>query len=666
MSDPSSTLQSILETASDAIVAIDAAGRILTWNPRAEALFGYRYEEMRGELLTRIIPARFREAHDAGIARVAGGGEQHVIGQTVELAAVHRDGREFPIELSLGRWTSDGASFFSGIIRDITERTALAREVAESKARMQSILETANDAVVAIDGAGRILMWNPRAEVLFGYSFEEMRGESLARIIPERFREGHDSGVARVAAGGERHVIGQTVELAAVHRDGREFPVELSLGHWTGDGESFFSGIIRDITERTALSREVDEAKARMQSILETANDAVVAIDAAGRILMWNPRAEVLFGYTSEEMRGEPLTRIIPEQFRDGHDAGIARVASGGERHVIGQTVELAAVHRDGREFPIELSLGHWTSGGQSFFSGIIRDITERHRATEEIRRTSADLADKNEMLEGLSAKLAKYLSRNVYESIFEGRTEVTVQSYRKNLTVFFSDIQGFTELADMMEAEALSGLLNQYLKEMATIAEGCGGTVDKFMGDGIMIFFGDPDSRGEQEDAIACVRMAIAMRDRIAQLKNEWRRQTGATDLHVRMGINTGYCTVGNFGSDDRLDYTIVGREVNLASRLETAAEPDQILIAHRTWSLIKDEIPCVPVGDIIVKGFAYPVRTYAVGIEGSPAERASMSASAHGFSLTLDAARLHAEDADSVRRTLQQALSLLEGHDG
>lgn len=172
-------------------------------------------------------------------------------------------------------------------------------------------------------------------------------------------------------------------------------------------------------------------------------------------------------------MLGEGLGAVIPERFREAHTAGINRVVEGGERHVIGSTAELAGLHRDGREFPMELSLATWTADKERLFIGIIRDITERKKAEEALHVANKSLNLKNEQLEALSGKLAKYLSRQVYDSIFTGRTDVKVESYRKELTVFFSDIQGFTDLPDRLEAEPLSELLNSYLSEMAQIAEG-------------------------------------------------------------------------------------------------------------------------------------------------------------------------------------------------
>jgi class 3 adenylate cyclase len=128
----------------------------------------------------------------------------------------------------------------------------------------------------------------------------------------------------------------------------------------------------------------------------------------------------------------------------------------------------------------------------------------------------------------------------------------------------------------------------------MSRIALDHGATIDKYVGDAIVIFFGDPESNGAKEDALACVLMAIAMRERMDDLADIWRDKGLETPLRCRMGINTGFCTVGNFGSDDRMDYTIVGGGVNLASRLESAATPGEILISYETYALVREEIRC------------------------------------------------------------------------
>jgi class 3 adenylate cyclase len=216
--------------------------------------------------------------------------------------------------------------------------------------------------------------------------------------------------------------------------------------------------------------------------------------------------------------------------------------------------------------------------------------------------------------LQQLSDQLAKYLSPQVYDSIFSGKQEVKVASSRKKLTVFFSDIVGFTETADRLESEELTQLFNHYLSEMSEIALEHGATIDKYIGDAILIFFGDPETRGVKEDALACVKMAIAMRERMYELADGWRGSGIEKPLRIRMGIHTGFCTVGNFGSEDRMDYTIIGGAVNAASRLETAAEPGEILISYETFAHVNDQIACEEHGELEVKGIAYPIATYRV----------------------------------------------------
>ena len=250
---------------------------------------------------------------------------------------------------------------------------------------------------------------------------------------------------------------------------------------------------------------------------------------------------------------------------------------------------------------------------GERFYSGIIRDITERKVAEHALHLANKSLNEKNEQLEALSAKLAKYLSRQVYDSIFEGRTDVRIESYRKELTVFFSDIEGFTDLTDRLEAEQISTILNSYLSEMAKIADECGGTIDKFIGDGVMIFFGDPETKGRKADALACVRMALRMRSRIEELRSGWEEIVGPDPIHVRIGINTGYCTVGVFGSDLLQSYTAIGTPINVAARLRAQAAPDGIVCGFTTHALVQDRVRARAL-TLTLPGIAEPVDAFEI----------------------------------------------------
>lgn len=234
--------------------------------------------------------------------------------------------------------------------------------------------------------------------------------------------------------------------------------------------------------------------------------------------------------------------------------------------------------------------------------------------AFENLKQHEAEIEEKNQELMALSNQLSKYLSPQVYSSIFSGQQEVKLDSKRKKVTVLFSDIVGFTSATDRMESEDITYILNDYLTEMTNIALSHGGTIDKYIGDAIMLFFGDPESLGVRDDAIACVKTAMDMQNKLPELHEKWRKEGLNIPITARIGIHTGYCTVGNFGSDDRMDYTIIGGTVNLASRLEHEADPGTILISGDTQVLVEDEIDSESHGTVEIRGMAYPVETYKV----------------------------------------------------
>jgi adenylate cyclase len=284
----------------------------------------------------------------------------------------------------------------------------------------------------------------------------------------------------------------------------------------------------------------------------------------------------------------------------------------------------------------------------------------QRHQSTL-IARFNKELARTNEFLSGLAKKIAKYLPPQLYRGIFAGK-DVQLVTERKKLTVFFSDVVDFTSTAERMQPEELTALLNEYLTEMSSIAAAHGGTVNKFIGDAILVFFGDPESRGAVEDARACLAMALDMQRRLAELNVRWRKRGIAEPFRARMGINTGFCNVGNFGSDDRMDYTIIGAEANLAARLQSVAEPGGIVLSYETFMLVRDMVRARPLEPITLKGIAHPVVPYAVeGLTG--ARRAAEVISEHdtGLDLFIDTSAIDASSAERVRRTLEKVAAEL-----
>ena len=285
------------------------------------------------------------------------------------------------------------------------------------------------------------------------------------------------------------------------------------------------------------------------------------------------------------------------------------------------------------------------------------------HQQARALMLAKTQIQNQREQSIALSHKLSKYLSPQVWQSIFTGERDVRLETQRKKLAVFFSDIKGFTELSEEMEPEALTELLNHYFNEMSEVALKYGGTIDKFVGDSIMVFFGDPTSRGQREDAFACVSMAIEMRKHMKIMRQKWRSQGIKTPLEIRMGISTGYTTVGNFGAENRMDYTIIGKEVNLASRLESLAQPGEILVSYETFSLIKDRIMCRDKGEITVKGFGKPVPIYeVVDFRRDMGPNRSFLEHEHsGFAMYLDSDKVTERERQAILRALEDAAERL-----
>ncbi|NHO64779.1 adenylate/guanylate cyclase domain-containing protein [Aestuariicella hydrocarbonica] len=278
--------------------------------------------------------------------------------------------------------------------------------------------------------------------------------------------------------------------------------------------------------------------------------------------------------------------------------------------------------------------------------------------------RKQTDLLNKEKNTFKVRAyKLSRYISPPVWSAISEGR-DSALQTERKRLTIFFSDIKDFSQLSEEMEAEALTDILNTYLKEMSLIVSHYGGTIDKFMGDGIMVIFGDNKSKGIKHDSVQCVSMALAMRKRMKTLQKQWQDQGIKRPMQIRMGINTGYCTVGTFGTSHHLDYTVLGTHVNLASRLESAAAPEEILVTHETWSLCRDTIMCRDKGEISVKGFSHPIKVYSViGLRKDLGKNQNyFEQTLDGFSMHLDMDKVRNYDRERAIKALEKAAEALK----
>ena len=243
-----------------------------------------------------------------------------------------------------------------------------------------------------------------------------------------------------------------------------------------------------------------------------------------------------------------------------------------------------------------------------------VEERTEKLRcAQQELLVLNKGLEDKvNKQITELERyhELRRYLSPKLTEKILSGEHSFGVTSQRRTMTVMFTDIRDFSSLTDSLEPEEIIHLLDMYLSEMVPIVHRFDGTLNKIIGDGLLIFFGDPIPM--KDHAERAVHTAVAMQQKVEELRGEWGRY--GHDLAIGIGINTGFMTVGNIGPDVHRDYTVIGNQVNIASRLESCAGPGQILISQRTYSRVKTAAAAEEIGEIKVKGVHEKIRTYKV----------------------------------------------------
>jgi two-component system sensor kinase FixL len=264
-----------------------------------------------------------------------------------------------------------------------------AAELRDSTARLQSIIDSAVDGIIVIDAGGLIESFNRGAERLFGYSAAEVVGHNVNMLMPSPDRERHDAYLATYLATGHATIIGIGREVIGRRRDGMTFPLHLSVGEMSIGGERKFTGMLHDLTGRVQLEERLRASEARWRSVIESAVDGIVVIDASGRIEAFNPAAEQLFGYPEVEVVGRNVNMLMPSPYHEEHDQYLARYLATGVQKIIGIGREVTGLRRDGTTFPIHLAVGEMTVGGERKFTGIVHDLTTRVRIEEQLREQS-------------------------------------------------------------------------------------------------------------------------------------------------------------------------------------------------------------------------------------------------------------------------------------
>jgi len=370
--------------------------------------------------------------------------------------------------------------------------------------------------------------------------------------------------------------------------------------------------------------RDIETARRRLVDAIENSSEGFAFFDPEDRLVLCNTRYKELL-YPNKDSDIEPGTTfetIIRGAAENGHiiDA---------EGRIDEWVADRLAFHHNPGEPRIQQrSGGQWIliterKTGDGGNVAIYSDITDLKQREEELTTKSNALEETNKRLKKAQEQISKYIDPHITEKIFKGEFSAELSHKRTKLTMFFSDIKDFTQFTDASDPEDVAKLLNEYLGEMAQIVRTWGGTIPQFTGDSIYAIFGAPDSKGERGDALACLRMALEMQMKMKTLREKWWNQGVQFPFEIRCGIHTGMANVGNYGSEGFMEYSAIGLNTNLASRLEQACEPGEIYLSHTSWALVNDEIPCEEVGTIEVKGFHYPIQTYRVlqhDVEMSP----------------------------------------------
>jgi PAS domain S-box-containing protein len=614
-------------------------------SPQLETVLGYSAEEWASdrEHFLKVVHPDDRDRVLAEHRRTRETGDLF----SMEYRMVARDGsiRWFLDEARVVRDETGQPMFHHGFLLDITERKELAdalhqsqNELRREKQYLESLLEISPVAIVTLDLDERVTSWNPAAEALFGYTDAEALGRSVQELIlrTEALAQEGASIMEEAIAEGAAHRV-----TRRMRKDGTFVDVEMLVVPIRSDGKTIGSyAIYHDVSE---LLRQ----KHHLQSLLENSPTAIAEVDLSDRVIAWNPAAEALFGYTRQEAIGRNIDDLVANMAEVRAEAAQCnkRAREMGHVHLITRRTR-----RDGSLVDVEVLVAPVMSGGElQGYYVIYHDIGELMRArrkaeeaTQTIRAQADELAEWNrtlnvrvdeqvEEIERMS-RLRRFLTPQVADAILAAGADSVLESHRSEITAVFCDLRGFTHFAEVNEPEDVMRVLRAYHSAMGEIIFEYDATLEHFEGDGMMLFFNDPIP--VPDPTSRAVRMAIAMRDRAAELTEGWRRQ--GYNLGFGVGVARGYATLGRIGFEGRFDYGAVGSVVNMASRLGNAAAAGQILISLRVFAEVEDVIDAEPAGELEMKGFHGPQQVFnVIGIKApgagvEPLERESSAAAA------------------------------------
>ena len=383
----------------DALLVLSPQGVVLEWNPAAELMFGYSQAEVQGRSMFDLIVPQGR-AHEEDLFRT----EALRLGTSVQEAVRRRkDGSLVHVNVSTKAvCDADGqVLYFLSSKKDVTQ-LKVQRDAKLLEARFRDLLESTPDAIVMVNVTGRIVLVNSQAERVFGYPRAELLGQAVEVLLPHRYRGAHLGHRSGFFGQPRTRTMGAGLELHGLRKDGGEFPVEISLSPIDTEEGTMVMSAIRDITDRK-------RADQKFKDLLEAAPDAMVIVNREGHIVLVNSQAVKLFGWSRDELLGQPIELLVPQRFSARHPDHRRNFFAEPRTRAMGAGLELHGLRKDGSEFPVEISLSPLETEEGLFVSSAIRDVTERKRIEQVLR-------DKNLELENAALVKDRFLASMSHE----------------------------------------------------------------------------------------------------------------------------------------------------------------------------------------------------------------------------------------------------------